>query len=97
MERSSYAAFIEVETPDGLSIYAGEAIYRPSKADPRTGEPVPTLGVPDDAMAVRPDSQVHYRIWLNGELIPVKHVYLERVATCWWFSLEKPPRHPPSV
>jgi hypothetical protein len=97
MERPSYAAYVEVETPNGESIYAGEAIYRPAKADPRTGLPAPTIGIPDDAMPTRPDGGTHYRSWLNGELIATRDIYLERVATCWWFPLEKAPRHPPSV
>jgi len=97
MERTSYAAYVQLADPDGGIIYSGEAIYRPRKLDPLTGEPTPTIGIPDDAMQVRPSGLLSYRISFNGDQIPTSSVYLERVATCWWFALERPPRHPPTV
>lgn len=94
--RSSHAAYVQIDTPDGQTIYTGEAIYRPQKPHPLTGKPLPTIGIPDDAMPVRPSSSTPYDVWYNGERIPTTAVYLERVATCWWFVLAKPPRHPPT-
>ncbi len=85
--RTSFAAFVEIRDAGGAVVYSGEAIYRPAKTDPTTGAPAPTIGVPDDAMKLRPSGLGHYAIWLSGEPISTAAVYLERVSTCWWFVL----------
>jgi hypothetical protein len=97
VERSSFAAFIEITDAEGAVVYSGEAIYRPAKAHPTTGAPTPTVGVPDDAMAVRPSGLKSYAVSLSGERIPAAAVYLERISTCWWFVLAQAPEHPPTV
>ncbi len=97
MERSSFAAFVEIADADGIVVYSGEAIYRPAKAHPGTGTPSPTVGVPDDAMTNRPSGNESYTVSLSGERLPAAAVYLERVSTCWWFVLERTPTHPPTV
>jgi hypothetical protein len=97
VERASFAAFVEITDAEGAVIYSGEAIYRPAKAHPMTGELSPTVGVPDDSMAVRPSGLNTYAVSLSGERVPAAAVYLERVSTCWWFVLERTPEHPPTV
>lgn len=94
-EGDSHAVYVQLDDPDGRTVYAGEAIYRSAKAHPRTRASAPQVGIPDDAMSERPQADVTYRLWLNAESIPVAGVYLERVATCWWFILEHLPRRPP--
>ena len=96
-DRVSYAAYIELHEAEGRTLYQGEAIYRPRKPHPLTGEPAPQIGIPDDAMAERPERERRYRIWFNGEEIPTTDFYLERVVTFWWFLLEHAPRHPPTA
>jgi len=95
--RASYAAYVEIESPDGSTLYSGEAIYRPQRPHPLTGDPVPTIGIPDDDMAARPSPPIEYAVWYNGDRIRASTVYLERVSTCWWFVLAEPPRHPPTA
>jgi hypothetical protein len=96
-QRASYAAYVQVDRSDGGTLYAGEAIYRPRKPHPSSGEPLPMIGIPDDGMPDRPLASAAYDIWYNGERIAASAVYLERVSTCWWFILAAPPRHLPTA
>jgi hypothetical protein len=84
---SSVAAQVEIRTDDQV-LYSGEAIYRPRKPHPTTGAPAPMIGVPDDAMKLRPSTHDHYQLTVDGRDVPAAAVYLERVSTCWWFVLE---------
>jgi hypothetical protein len=95
--RSSFAAYVQLQTAGDATIYEGEALYRPAKPHPATSAPEPTIGIPDAAMATRPAPDQAYRIWFNGDRIAITAIYLERVASCWWFVLDRPPRHPPSI
>ena len=95
--RSSFAAYVELRDAADAVIYAGEAIYRPSRRHPQTGQPSPTIGIPDDLMPQRPDGTEGLSVNLSGERIPVDFAFLERVSTCWWFVLSRVPVHPPSV
>jgi hypothetical protein len=93
MEPTTSAAYVRLEGHDGEVLYSGESIYRPGKPHPRSGEPRPTVGIPDDAMRVRPSADATEAVWLDDERILVEAVYLDRVATCWWFILSRPPRN----
>jgi hypothetical protein len=95
--RSSFAAFVAINTISGNPLYTGEAIYRPRKPHPITGVPSIMIGVPDDDMQTRPSNGEGYVVSISGEPIPASQVYLERVPTCWWFILERVPLHPPTV
>jgi hypothetical protein len=88
---SSYGVTISITEKDGREIYRGDAIYRPGKAHPATGQPVPMIGVPDDSKPVRPSSTVTYVISIGDDELQAAGVYLERVSTCWWFILNREP------
>lgn len=82
---------VRLEETGGRVIYEGEAIYRPGKLHPQSGDPTPQVGIPDDAMRERPRGDGRYTLRFRGDSIPASLVYLERVITCWWFVLERAP------
>lgn len=82
---------VRLDEAGGRAIYEGEAIYRPGKPHPQSGEAVPQIGIPDDAMRERPRADGRYVLRLRGESFAAGAVYLERVITCWWFVLERAP------
>jgi hypothetical protein len=77
------------------AVYEGEAVYRPARPHPLNGEPVPQLGIPDDAMLARPQGDKGYRLRIREQVVQATAIYLDRVATCWWFLLEHGLSGPP--
>jgi hypothetical protein len=81
-----------LEGDDG-SRYEGAAVLR-SRPHPRTGEPVPQLGVPDDALGFRPRPGARFRLRIEpadgeAEEFTSPGAWLERVQSSWWFVLER--------
>ena len=97
MNRPAYAAHVRLLQADERLVYEGEAIYRPRKPHPLTGEDLPQIGIPDDVMAERPSDDARYRLQAGEEILEVSSVYLERIATCWWFVLDRPLARPPAA
>lgn len=95
MNRPAYTAHVRLLEADGRVVYEGEAIYRPQKPHPLGGENVPQIGVPDAVMPERPRDDEGYRLSIGDEGLEVVAVYLERIASCWWFVLGHPLSRPP--
>jgi hypothetical protein len=88
--RVAFSLLVDLVAADGETLFSGEAIYRPGRPHPVTGERLPMLGVPDDSLGLRPSPEASYRVRVRGEEIGVLNLYLERVSTCWWFVLDRP-------
>lgn len=95
MNRPAYPVRIRLIGENDETLYEGEAVYRLDKPHPQSGEPVPQIGIPDAAMAVRPRGDAGYRLGFTAEELSVTGLYLDRVATCWWFILPRSPTGPP--
>jgi hypothetical protein len=71
--------------------FQGAAVLR-TRPHPLSGEPVPQLGVPDDALGFRPRPDTSYHILLSIDDAADRSflscaVWLERVQSSWWFVL----------